>query len=218
MITEYGLGRLYIPDERDANFPLSAALPSETQERTHRYWNNRGIWLNQGNFPHCVGFSWTHWLKDGPVTFDQPVDAAYASQLYRECQFVDQWAGENYDGTSVRAGAKILQDRGLISSYRWATTIDEVVHCLLHVGPMVVGTTWYASMFHPNSKGVIEIFGKAEGGHAYKLDGINTKSGLIRIKNSWGRGWGKNGHAYIHVNDFSRLLQEYGEACLAVEV
>ena len=73
-------------------------------------------------------------------------------------------------------------------------------------------------MFFPNKKGKITATGSDMGGHAYLLDGVNTKTGLLRIKNSWGRDWGKKGFAYISIDDMDMLLQDYGEACLAEEI
>lgn len=213
----FGLGRNMVPDLRDLDFPMASAIP-KTSSRTNRYWNAEGAWLNQENFPHCVGASWTHYLKDGPVTYDKKVDMAYASQLYREAQKVDQWPGENYDGTSVRAGAQILQSRGLLGTYTWAYDAKTVIKALLEVGPVVVGTVWTMSMFRPDPTGLLNVSGKAAGGHAYLLNGVNTKTERVRIKNSWGRGWDDNGFALLSFTDLDRLLKAQGEACLAVEI
>lgn len=125
--------------------------------------------------------------------------------------------GNSYDGTSVRAGAKILKRLGVISEYRWAYTLDDVVQAVLNLGPVVVGTWWYTDMFMPNSKGVITATGQKAGGHAYVINGVNVKKRMFRIKNSWGRSWGKNGHAYISFDDFDKLLKDWGEACMAFE-
>lgn len=214
------LGRLHIPDERDKKFLLKAALPLEEAGVTYKYWWPNGWWGDQGNTPQCVAYSWCHWLAEGPITQNStffgssPLDPV---QVYTEAQKVDEWPGEDYDGTSVRAGAKILKSLGYITSYNWAYDIDTIVRTLLTKGPMVVGTTWKHDMFFPNSKGVITATGQDMGGHAYLLDGVNVNTKMIRIKNSWGRNWGKNGFAYISFDDMARLIDDYGEACLAVE-
>lgn len=128
------------------------------------------------------------------------------------------FTGNSYNGTSVRAGAKILMREGYISSYNWAWDIETIKNTLLTKGPMVVGTVWNYDMFFPNEKGIITATGEQMGGHAYLLDGINVKKKLIRIKNSWGRNWGKNGFAYISFDDMAKLISQYGEACLATEI
>lgn len=216
------LGRLYIPDERDTDFPMSAALPEEASERTYRYWWAGGWWGDQGHKPQCVAYSWLHWLEDGPTTHPDRTPGADPlvdpTDVYNRAQKIDQWPGENYDGTSVRAGAKILREEGLISEFRWANTIEEVVQAILERGPVVFGSWWYSSMFYPDEEGYIEVSGSQEGGHAYLLNGVNTRIGVFRIKNSWGRSWGKDGYAYISIEDMERLLNEFGEACLAVEI
>lgn len=235
VIMKYTLGRVHIPDERDAKYPLSTALAKAAPStKQHRYWWDSAWWGDQGPYPHCVAYSWMHWLEDGPVTHfykNRDFDPAYLNEhagekhqalfnpstIYAEAQKIDEWPGEDYDGTSVRAGAKILKRLGVISEYRWAYTLDDVVQAVLNLGPVVVGTWWYTDMFMPNSKGVITATGQKAGGHAYVINGVNVKKRIFRIKNSWGRSWGKNGHAYISFDDFDKLLKDWGEACMAFE-
>jgi len=209
-----GLGRLKAIDERDKNYPLRLVIPPTTV-RSKRFWWTNGYWGNQGNNPYCVGYGWAHWIEDGPITHPGQIDPV---MIYKEAQKVDEWPGEDYEGTSVRAGAKVLQSKGLISNYYWATIIDEITRAILEVGPVTVGTDWYDGMFEPDSKGIIKPSGSIAGGHCYLLDGINMKTGLLRLKNSWGRDWGKKGFALISLEDFSYLLSAEGEACLATEV
>ena len=208
-------GRLHSPDERDGKYPvlMRAATP-----RMFRYWNDTGAFYDQLQTPQCVAYAWAHWLEDGPITYDGLRFSAEAIRdLYWEAQQRDEWPGSNYEGTSVRGGAKALLDRKLITEYRWAFTIEQVVSCLLHDGPMVVGTNWYSGMFQADSEDILHIRGGVSGGHAYCLNGINLKRGLIRIKNSWGTTWAGDGRAMISIEDFERLLREDGEACLAKE-
>lgn len=139
-------------------------------------------------------------------------------ELYQAAQEVDDFPGHDYAGTTVRAGAKILQERGLISNYWWAWDVDTIVNALLTVGPVVVGTRWYQSMYQPDKQGVLKVEGQPIGGHAYLLNGVSKTSRRVRLKNSWGIEWGQKGMAWLSFDDLGRLLAENGEACLAAEV
>ena len=214
---EFGLGRLPAEDERDRLFPVTTLLPEEAPARTYRYWYANAYWGNQGNKPHCVEYSWHHYMADGPVTRTGPYPLWQLGSVYYAAQRVDEWPGENYDGTSVRAGAKVLQSLGRIREYRWAFNLADIVNTVLLMGPVVLGTNWYESMFYPDASGLIKVGGDIAGGHAYTLNGVNTKTKLFRIKNSWGRGWANEGHAWIRFADVERLLHEQGEAAIAIE-
>lgn len=211
-----GLGRIVSQDERDANHLLSIAVP-QTVTATQKYWDDEEWWGDQLNTPMCVGYAWAHWVEDGPVKHDGIPPIVHPVTIYNEAQKVDEWPGEDYEGTSVRAGAKYLKNSGRISSYLWAWDINTLVNAVLTKGPVVVGTNWYNAMFYPDKDGVIRVGGKLAGGHAYVINGVDKVKKQLRIKNSWGRSWGKQGHAYISFNDMSRLIKNYGEVCMAVE-
>jgi hypothetical protein len=96
--------------------------------------------MDQGSEGACVGFGWTRAMM---ILNRRRYDAPW---LYHEAQKVDEWTGEDYDGTSVRAGADVLRARGHcrvrgsrtypeaagegIAANRWAQTVDEVLHAL----------------------------------------------------------------------------------------
>src|SRR4051812_13317178 len=117
-----GLGRLHAPDARDQGFALRVGLPHV--EPFTKYWPMTAGVLDQGDSSECVAFAWTHFLLAAPTTHkagglgDTP--NKFADGLYRRAQQVDEWPGEDYDGTSVRAGAKVLQADGRLLEYRWA--------------------------------------------------------------------------------------------------
>jgi C1A family cysteine protease len=151
------------------------------------------------------------------MTHSQAGPAISASSLYEAAQQVDEWPGSDYDGTSVRAGAKVLRDLGFVSEFRWATTVEEVALALVSVGPVVLGTRWDESMFEPDDSGFVHPDGKGVGGHAYLAIGVNRALGQVRCLNSWGPGWGAAGRFWLSYPDLDELLADQGEACLAIE-
>jgi len=213
----FSLGRHYIPDIRDRNYLIKDKLNIKPTSITIRYWEDNEWWGDQGNTPMCVGYAWAHWIEDGPITHGGVPPIVPPQLIYSEAQKVDEWPGENYDGTSVRGAAKYLQKSGKIKSYLWAYDLNTLVNTVLNVSPVVVGTYWYLRMFYPDKNGLIKIGGPIAGGHAYVINGVDTTKKLFRIKNSWGRQWGQGGHAYISFSDMERLIKLDGEICLATE-
>lgn len=212
-----GFGRRAAPDPRDRLFSMAAVLPITPSPRLWRHWWDYGWWGDQGQTNQCVGFAWEHWVDDGP-TLHMPRPLYDPASIYHSAQTVDEWPGQDYEGTSVRGGAKALQALGRIREYRWAASLLEIEQAILSVGPVVMGTNWYESMMTPGFLGTIKVEGAIVGGHAYVLNGVNTIRRRFRIKNSWGRGWGSRGRASIGYDDMARLLAEDGEACLAIEI
>lgn len=212
-----GLGRVIIPDERDSSFPMKAILKKAETPKNSKYWNANGFWGDQLDTSQCVGFGWMHFLEDAPITHVGPTPILYPQEIYAEAQKLDEFPGENYDGTTVRAGAKYLMIKGYITEYRWGYTLQELIDAVLYKAPCVVGTNWYYDMFFPDADGLIKMTGSFAGGHCYLVNGVNVKKRMFRIKNSWGRKWGKSGLAYISFDDMEKLIKGQGEICLAVE-
>jgi len=215
-------GRIYKEDSRDYSFPVSGVIGEGLPEVDKKRWWADGWHGDQGASPRCVVYSWSHWFEDGPVIQDivpgrqKPVYDT--RKFYDECQARDGIDLRNYEGTTVRAGAKVFNKLGIIKEYRWAFTLEEVIKAVSYLGPMVVGTLWYGSMNNPTSgQHIVRPRGRNQGGHAYLINGIDNHNELFRIKNSWGRSWGKNGHAFIRFADFEKLLHKQGEACIAFQ-
>lgn len=214
-----GLGRVYARDDRDNNYLIENSPLYSTSTLTVRNWDDDQWWGDQGSTSECVAYAWTHWLEDGPIYQpNSPQPIVNPNIIYREAQKVDEWPGENYNGTSVRAGAKILQSQGFIQNYYWTFNLQTLINTVLNLGPVVVGTVWHRNMFFPNKRtNVITASGPIVGGHAYVINGVDTRRRLFRIKNSWGRNWGLQGRAFISFTDMAKLIRMQGEVCIATE-
>jgi hypothetical protein len=212
-------------DKLSKKFPISAVLPLE-QDLKYTLWKV-GPTLDQGSEGACVGFGWTAETLAGPVQVDLrsierdvPRDPTqFALHVYKEAQKIDQWPGEDYSGTSVLAGAKVLMKMGVLHEYRWAFSVNDVIGTLMSHGPVVLGINWYSGMYRaPDGK--LEIFGNKVGGHCLLAVGYNPSSSkfngkqTILLQNSWGNDWGNNGIAEMTVDDLDRLINEGGEACV----
>lgn len=148
-------------------------------------------WMDQGNEGACVGFGASRAMM---LLNRRRYDAFW---LYHEAQRVDEWPGENYSGTSVRAAMDVLRDIGHrrwhrhrsdthihepdpgegISANRWATSVDEIMSCL--------NSPFYERL------------------------------GAVPILNSWGRDYPHLVH--IPLETLDRLLREDGEATVLTD-
>jgi hypothetical protein len=102
----------------------------------------RQVYYDQGSEGACVGFGISRMMThlNGGKLYD-------ARWIYREAQKVDEWPGEAYEGTSVRAGLDVLRERGHrvfdggvvrpesldegIAANRWIRSIED---CLTVLG------------------------------------------------------------------------------------
>lgn len=213
-----GLGRLRSPDPRDCEYLMPrAAMPTAIR----KHWHSPGV-MDQGATSQCVAYSGIKYLTSGPIV-NRP--AFTPDALYRQCQLGDEWPGTAYEGTSVRACFKTFRALGYVSAYLWAFEAGPVISHLLTRGPVVMGTTWTVDMSMPDDRGFISFTGQSLGGHAYLLTGVDRAKlcpdgsrGAVRMVNSWGRGWADGGRAFISFADLQRLIEDYGEACVASEV
>jgi C1A family cysteine protease len=212
--SDKGLGRLYVPDEGDKQYPLRALMAGvEKPEPTQRYYRIGPV-LDQGNTSRCVAFSWYQRLVSAPV---MQKNVPVPDEIYGLAKTFDEWPGEDYDGTSVRGGAKALQSLGLITEYHWSTTAEEVAHFVLTQGTVVFGTNWYSDMMLSPKGAIIAPSGRSAGGHAYLCIGYNRVRGLFRFVNSWGVDYCDKGRFWMTGESVARLLSEDGEACAATE-
>jgi hypothetical protein len=171
--------------------------------------------LDQGQLGSCVGNGFTHDALARPKAH-KGLTETDAVALYHRAQQLDDSPGENYEGTTVLAGAKASAERGWLVEYRWATTVDDIIATVGHVGPVVIGVNWYEGMMDTDAKGFIHPTGPIQGGHCIMIKGVNLKAQRFTLHQSWGTSWGRNGDCYLSFADMAILLAQQGEAAVPI--
>jgi len=199
-------------DERSRNFPIRALITA-TAPRSYTW--RCSVNLDQGSEGACTGFAVSQEAAARPVVVPD-ITNAIAKQVYYRARQIDEWPGENYEGSSVLAAMKAGQEKGWYKEYRWAFSEPELALAVSYKGPAVLGVNWYEGMSNPDKNGLIHPTGELQGGHAIICNGFNTRKGLYRLHNSWGSAWGINGECFISRRDMALLLKQQGEACIPV--
>lgn len=199
-------------DPRNLDYPVMATI--EVPQPRSYTWTLRS-WLDQGSEGACVGFACSHELAAKPRMV-RGITNETARAVYKRAQVLDEWPGENYSGSSVLAGMKVLQEQEYIKGYTWAFSADQLAVAVSRKGPAVLGVNWYTGMFNPNENGFLSPIGSLAGGHAILCLGYNVKARRFTVHNSWGLGWGRQGRAFVHHEDMDRLLKEGGDAAIPV--
>lgn len=218
VVSDRRLGRLRRFDERSRDFPIDKRRRASYKHRSYTWRCHEDF--DQGNQGACVGFSIAHELAAYPSEVKGLNYDFITKQIYWEAQKIDPWAGgsypgthPHYEGTSVLAGAKIAVRLGYADEYRWAFSTDEAMYGLGHHGPAIIGIDWLSGMMTPNAEGFISATGSNYGGHAILVNSINMREGYVVLKNSWGTSWGIEGSCKLTLEDFDKLLNNYGECC-----
>ena len=181
----------------------AAAQPAERRGVTWQEWP-AGAVLYQGRRAPCVGYAFVGWETTRPFASANPLEPEW---VYREAQLVDEYPGQEpaMVGTSIEAGAAVMQREGHLGAYRYAGEYETVQRFMLTTGPVVVASQWLEGMEEPNSAGMVRLEGKRLGYHAYYCNGINPA--YVECVNSWGTAWGREGHFRITIEQFLRLLE-----------
>lgn len=230
--TDPRLGRKLQLDARSLPFMVTAAAP-RTLRSVH--WPRPLPILDQGDLGACVGFAATGALGSVPLASfehaaallpDAEMARAFARDLYSETTAIDPFDGAwppedtGTDGLSV---CKVLKRRGVISSYRWASSLAGLV-TLLQDGPVLMGMPWHAAFYEPDAEtGRIDPTGWEDsellGGHEVEIVGVrldpsgDLERAVFLVANSWGAGWGMAGYftmggrTYTLMRDHVDLVQ-----------
>ena len=106
----------------------------------------------------------------------------------------------------------VLQKLGLIARWVHTRTLHAALR-LLNKGPISIGIAWYPSMFTPDAGHTIHVDDSVDpaGGHQVCIVANDTRNRRVKIRNSWGRSWGDDGHAWLSWDDFDKLLKGGGD-------
>lgn len=214
-------------DPNSKNYAISSLLTQRNVEPRTVLWEE-GTVTDQGSEGACVGFAWMNELLATPYAPNTQPSSRTANRLarsyYYEAQKLDDTPGENYVGTSVLAGAKVIKNKGFIDEYRWCFNIEDIRGALISEGPVVIGVPWYKKMYETTPEGLVVVGGSKVGGHAILLTGyvpkltIGSKTlEVFRWRNSWGPDYGVNGSGWITAKDLKKLMRQGGEACVPMK-
>jgi hypothetical protein len=203
---------------RDLAASPDVPISASPQYGVSRWWTGGPV-LDQGAEGACVGFGVSQEAASSPVRVQGVTDQT-ASTVYRRAKQIDEWEGVDYDGTSVRAGMMVGREKGWWDSFYWCKGMDDL-RIALDFGPVVIGVDWLQDMYDTDENGIVDIGGRMVGGHCLLITGYSPnysgKGKVARWRNSWSKGYGKNGNGYIRWADLDRILFRAGnEAAVAV--
>lgn len=205
--------RLVKFDPRNRNYPVRALIAKTAKPRSYTW--ACPVQLDQGSEGACTGFGTAHEAAARPVKVPG-ITNEVARKVYRRARQLDEWPGEDYEGSSVLGAVKAATELGWYKEYRWAFGEEELALAVGYKGPAIIGVNWYEGMSTPDKDGVIHVTGKLLGGHCICVIGYNHKLRRYLLQNSWGKKWGLNGRCYISAADMALLLSMRGEACIPV--
>lgn len=221
--SQYGLGRVKQHDPLSIHYALPA-WPRWAVQKVD--WTRRAPIFDQGELGSCTGNAAAGLVGTDALGYTGAtsveisgnaltVDESFALQVYSLATQLDEFAGAyppDDTGSSGLGAAKALVKLGLVTVYQHAFSL-EALNTALQRGPVMVGIEWLNSMFDPAANGIIPVTRRSgvAGGHEFVISAYDPASGLYRMDNSWGTGWGVGGSAYFKTADIQWLLSQDGD-------
>lgn len=207
------LGRHLEHDPRSRSFAVEAAPLGTLKSVRHK----RLVPIyDQGNTGSCTGNACAGALSTRP--YGHHFHEATALALYAGATRVDDFPGTfpgTDSGSTGLAVAKAAQQRGLISSYSHAFSLEAALTAL-QTSAVLVGISWRAGLDHPMADGLAHYVGSVRGGHELCMDEIDVERQHVGFSNSWGSDWGAAGRFFITWQDLGAALDDQGDVTVLV--
>jgi hypothetical protein len=176
---------------------------------------------DQGQTPHCVGFTGLDWGNAEPINDGWPNDDGHT--IYYACKVKDGEPKEE-DGSDSRSLCKVLKDMGRIGAYAFTTDVATIRAFVREHGPVGIGIPWDNDMFDPDADGYVRPGGGEAGGHEIMISGHlpngrgSTAAPSFKVPNHWGESWADGGVCYMTEDDLQSLLDRGGDSWAGVEL
>lgn len=208
-------GRIIRFDDRSWNYNIRQLFPRKKFSPGTQLWACP-VHLNQKAEGACTGFAVAHEAAADPVRVPQITNRT-ARQIYLRAKQLDQYPGDDYEGSSVLGAMKAATEKEWYAEYRWAFSESDLLQAVCTIGPAVIGVDWHEGMMDVDNAWFIRRSGPRVGGHAICVRGYDHSITAYVLRNSWGRGWGLRGDCYLSRSDMRLLLAHKGEACIPLK-
>ena len=203
--------------------------------------------LNQGSEGACTGFGLAtvahYLLRTHRVGRDATVISPY--MFYDLARRYDEWAGEDYEGSSCRGAMKGWHKHGVCAQPLWPkpdksalldhARVEDAGHrplgayfrvnhsslVAMHSAITEAGILYASAAVHSGwqsvgKDGIIKQTDDMVGGHAFAIVAYDADG--FWIQNSWGASWGKQGFGHITYDDWLKNGDDVWVARLGVPV
>ena len=190
-----------------------SAMKEWQETREHLYEVSAGKKDHRKGKAYNLSESWVYWnaKKIDYWPNEEGTSIRFAMKVLHKlgvpCESAWPYSDVNYG--DPESWATLIARWARIKSYWRINNLSELKLALIN-GPVVIGIPCFDTIFYADETGFVGYPRDPNtiyGGHAICAVGYyDTKfGGSIKIKNSWGKGWGGKGYGYLpysYINDF----------------
>jgi hypothetical protein len=213
----YGLGWLPSPaDSRDwpvdALYAASGVEPPVELPAAYHVPAPLYPVVDQGSSPMCVAYSaageqgWYDLRDTGLALFDEALFFRQIGGTASGAVIRDALARRLSAGYPVSGHPELAASHRIAAYSSVPVTQADFCAAILSFGPVVIGTPWASSWFHPVDD-VLPAFDRAVGGHAILAVGWDAAG--LRLRNSWGADWGQGGEATLAWDELGHVREAW---------